>query len=211
MPRIARIIFAVLPALLLAGASSDAEAAFGSSPDWPCIQREVPQISAGMVWTGEPLDVEDRSWTRDPDVAAAVHKVTSRRNSVDDAIKVIDEFAAGLKEDRTGPLRALFIGTFQRINAERRQVMGGIKRYARRQAALADQITEKSLEEAKLVQSPKTDAEKQRLSELSEEIAWDTRVYEEREQSLTYVCETAVLLEQRLFQIGRHLSALVND
>jgi hypothetical protein len=49
------------------------------------------------------------------------------------------------------------------------------------------------------------------LSQLSEEIAWDTRVYEEREQSLTYVCETAVLLEQRLFQIGRHISELIKE
>jgi hypothetical protein len=211
MTRIARIIFAVVPAILFTGTSGDAEAAVGSSPDWPCIQREVPQISAGMVWTGEPLDAEDRSWTKDQDVAAAVQKVTSRRNSVEDALKVIDEFAAGLKEHRTESLRALFIGTLQRVNAERRQVMGGIKRFARRQAALADQITEKSLEEAKLVRSPKTDDEKQRLSQLSEEIAWDTRVYEEREQSLTYVCETAVLLEQRLFQIGRHISELIKQ
>lgn len=209
---ILRIIVAAVPAILLAGTSGDAEAAFGSSPDWPCIQREMPQISAGMVWTGKPVDADDRSWTKDQDVAAAVQKVTSRRNSVAEALKVIDEFAAGLKENRTESLRALFVGTLQRVNAERRQVMGGIKRYARRQAALADQIREKSLEEAKLTsQSPKTDDEKQRLSQLSEEIAWDTRVYEEREQSLTYVCETAVLLEQRLFQIGRHISELIKE
>jgi hypothetical protein len=164
-----------------------------------------------MVWPGDPLDAEDRSWIQNQAVANVVQKLTSRRNSVEDALRIIDEFAAGLKESRTESLRALFIGTLQRVNAERRQVMGGIKRFARRQAALADQITEKSLEEAKLVRSPKTDDEKQRLSQLSEEIAWDTRVYEEREQSLTYVCETAVLLEQRLFQIGRHISELIKE
>jgi hypothetical protein len=172
----------------------------------------MPQISAGMVWPGEPLDAEDRSWIQNQAVANVVQKLTSRRNSVEDALKIVDEFAASLKENRKETLEAAFVGTLQRINAERRQVMGGIKRFARRQAALADQIREKSLEEAKLVsQSPKTDTEKQRLSQLSEEVAWDTRVYEEREQSLTYVCETAVLLEQRLFQIGRHISELIKQ
>jgi len=47
--------------------------------------------------------------------------------------------------------------------------------------------------------------------ELNEQIDWDTRIYEEREQSLRYVCETPVLLEQRLFQIGRHVSQLVSQ
>ena len=84
---------------------------------------------------------------------------------------LIDEFAAGLKENRTESLRALFIGTLQRVNAERRQVMGGIKRYARRQAALADQIRAKSLEEASLTrQSPLTD-ENRLLEEVAEHSA----------------------------------------
>ncbi|MGF1622588.1 MAG: hypothetical protein ACFCUR_18495 [Rhodomicrobiaceae bacterium] len=212
MTRISRMILAAVPAIFFAGTVDDAKAAYGSSPDWPCIQREVPQISAGMVWPGDPLDAEDRSWLQNQAVANVVQKLASRRNSVEDALKIADEFAANLEENRKDTLEAVFIGTLQRVNAERRQVVAGIKRYARRQAALADLIREKSLEEARLVsQSPKTDDEKQRLVDLSEEIAWDTRVYEEREQSLTYVCETAVLLEQRLFQIGRHMSGLIKQ
>lgn len=195
----------------LAGmASGDARAAFGASKDWPCIQREVPQISAGMVWAGEPVDAEDKSWTRDRQVADVVRKLTLRRNSVEEALGIIDAFASDLQENRRERLRAVFIGTLQRINAERRQIMAGIKRYARRQAALADQIKTKSLEEARLSRkSPRTDEDGKHLGELGEEIAWDTRIYEEREQSLTYVCETPVLLEQRLFQIGRHISGLI--
>ena len=205
-----RTILLIASAFLLAGAPCNAEAAFGSSPDWPCIQREVPEISAGMVWPGDPLDADDKSWMKNQDVANIVQKLTSRRSSVEEALKIVDEFAASLKENRVQVLRAVFIGTLQRINAERRQIMGGIKRYARRQAALADQIKAKSLKEASLSRhSPLTDENKQRLSQLGEEIAWDTRIYEEREQSLTYVCEAPVLLEQRLFQIGRHISELI--
>jgi len=46
----------------------------------------------------------------------------------------------------------------------------------------------------------------QYCSRLSEQLNWDTRVYDEREQSLRYVCETPVLLEQRLFALGRHIA-----
>jgi hypothetical protein len=205
-----RTILLLVPALLLAGMPQSAEAAFGSSPDWPCIQREVPEISAGMVWPGDPVDAEDTSWTQNQDVANVVQRLISRRSSIEDALRIVDEFAAGLKENRAQDLRAAFIGTLQRVNAERRQIMGGIKRYARRQAALADQIRAKSLEEASLSrQSPLTDETRRRIGELREEIEWDTRIYEERERSLTYVCETPVLLEQRLFQIGRHVAELI--
>ena len=201
-----------LLALVFAGLPSGVWAAFNSSKDWPCIQREVPQISAGMVWTAEPVDADDKTWSRKPGVGAAVQAVTSRRKTVEEALKAVDEYAAGLKDDRKDRLTALFVGALQRLNAERRQIMAGIKRYARRQAALADLIKKKSLEEAELLQlaSP-TDAQKQRLAQLREEIAWDTRIYDEREQSLTYVCETPVLMERRLYQIGRHISAMVKE
>ena len=36
---------------------------------------------------------------------------------------------------------------------------------------------------------------------------WDQRIFTERQQSLTYVCETPVILEQRLFALGRALAA----
>ena len=210
MMRISRLMVTAIPAMFLAGTLDRSEAASSASKDWPCIQREVPQISAGMVWTGDPVDANDKSWTKKQSVANVVQKLVSRRSSVEDALKITDAFAASLKESRREDLQAVFVGALQRINAERQQIMGGIKRYARRQAALADQIKAKSQEEAELTRkTAKTEAEKQRLSQLSEEILWDTRVYEEREQSLTYVCETPVLLEQRLFQIGRHISELI--
>lgn len=187
-------------------------AAFAAGPqgDWPCIQREVPTISAGMVWTAGAVDAEDTSWTSHPQVAPKVLEVASRRKTVDEALAAIDTFASGLKEDRTRLLTALFTGAFQRLNAERRQIMAGIKRYARRQAALAERISSASGERAALAQNPSpSETETARLAALQEQIAWDVRIYEEREQSLRYVCETPVLLEQRLFRIGRHISQLV--
>lgn len=197
---------------LCAGLIATPSIAAMSSPGWPCVQREVPEISAGMVWTGEPVDTDDKAWSSEPKVSPIVLQVTSRRNSVEDAVRIIDEFAAGLTEERKPLLRMLFVGAFQRINAERRQIMAGIKRYARRQEALSAQIKELSVEQFDLKQkAERTAAENQRLAELDEKLLWDTRIYDEREQSLTYVCETPVLLEQRLFQIGRHISELIKS
>jgi hypothetical protein len=177
--------------------------------DWPCIQREVPEISAGMVWSGGELDAQSQSWLSKPELVAVVNEATSRRRSVEEAIAAVDRFAAAHKEG-SGPLLAeLFTGILQRLNAERAQIMAGIKRYAKRQGSLADQIRARSVELAELNAKPeRTEAERERLTALREQIDWDTRIYDERQQSLTYVCETPVLLEQRLFQIGRHMSQL---
>lgn len=186
--------------------------AAAAQSDWPCIQREIPQISPGMVWSGGTIDAEDKGWLSDPRVAPKVLEVVSRRKTPEQAIAVIDEFAAGLKEDRTSLLTSLFAGTFQRINAERAQIIAGIKRYATKQTALAQRIKEQSIQRADLShKKPLTEEEQRKLSELNEQIGWDTRIYDERAQSLRYVCETPVLLEQRLFQIGRHISELVSQ
>jgi hypothetical protein len=205
-----RIVPVAFLVALASAFGTTAEAARGQG-DWPCIQREVPQISAGMVWTVGPIDAEDQSWSKDQLVADKVAEVSSRRKTVDQTIKVIDEFAGGLKEDRARVLTALFTGVLQRLNAERRQIMGGIKRYARKQAALAKLIKDRSIEWETLSGKTTTEEEKRKLAELEEQLAWDTRIYDEREQSLRYVCEIPVFLEQRLFKIGRHISQLISQ
>ena len=165
-----------------------------------------------MVWTGGAIDADDQSWSSEPRVAPKVLDVTSRRKTTEEALAVIDEFAGGLKEDRPRLLTALFTGTYQRLNAERAQIMAGIKRYARKQTALAELIKDRSTQRAELSRkaSP-TDEDRRKLAELQEQITWDTRIYDERDHSLRYVCDVPVQLEQRLFQIGRHISQLVSQ
>jgi hypothetical protein len=43
------------------------------------------------------------------------------------------------------------------------------------------------------------------VQELETRFAWDRRIFEERNQALEFVCETPVLLEQRLFEISRKI------
>jgi hypothetical protein len=38
-----------------------------------------------------------------------------------------------------------------------------------------------------------------------ERLQWDLRIFEDRRHSLTYACEVPVLIEQRLFALGREI------
>jgi hypothetical protein len=199
---------ALLP--LLAAAVPDMALAARAQSEWPCVQREVPQISPGTVWSGGPLDADDQSWSTDEKIAPKVAEVSSRRKTTEEAIAAIDAFAADLKEDRAKVLTSLFAGVLQNVNSERRRIMAGIKRYARKQAALADRIRDRTKTRAELdLNASPSEDDKRKLAELDEQISWDTRIYDEREQSLRYVCEVPVLMEQRLFQIGRHVSQMI--
>ncbi len=48
---------------------------------------------------------------------------------------------------------------------------------------------------------------RKRIDALEKQLLWDTRIFDEREQSLRYVCEAPVLLEQRLFALARAIMA----
>ena len=43
------------------------------------------------------------------------------------------------------------------------------------------------------------------------QLDWSTRIFQDRQQSLTYVCETPVILEQRAFALGRAIAAHLPD
>src|SRR3954453_29180 len=68
-------------------------------PDWPCVQRKVPTISAGAVWSGPDL-AEAAEWGKDFEAAALAQKLASRRPSLEEADQLIDAFAKDAKPDK---------------------------------------------------------------------------------------------------------------
>ena len=50
---------------------------------------------------------------------------------------------------------------------------------------------------------PRRDA--QIKEEVLKALRWDTRIYDERQAALTYVCESPVLIEQRAFALAREI------
>ncbi len=185
-------------------------AAGSADPNWPCVQRKVPEITAGIVWSGPEINEDDRSWKEDPALKEMVQKLAQRRLNLDDAKQEVARFAATLTAGKTSKLTLLFAGLLQTIAGERRDVMSGIERYAKRQHALARRINDDRHELTALLKGDTLNDEQiKRRDALEEKLSWDTRIFDERQQSLTYVCEAPVLLEQRLFALGRKILEFV--
>lgn len=183
--------------------SGSAIAASPKHPDWPCIQRLVPELSAGMVWAGPPVE-KGQGWREHSDVATLATKLSARSTPLEEAKRAIAKFAKNLGQNKNQELTMLFAGTLDKINAERARVIDGIKHYSERQQGLADRIERRT---AELNQIPENGAAEQRVKrdELEEQQYWDARIFEERQRSLTYICEQPVLLEQRLFALSREI------
>ena len=177
-------------------------------PDWPCIQRKQPHLSLAQVWGGPVPDEAAQALAATPEVASLAQVLALRRTPVEDAEARMTAFATEHGADPEAVV-ALFSATFDHINGARDRVIAGIARYARKQEALQGQIEElrhrmHALEEAE----PKDfDA----IDDLEAQLDWATRIFQDRQQSLTYVCETPVILEQRAFALGRTAQALLPE
>jgi hypothetical protein len=180
--------------------SSVANAA--SEGDWPCIQRKVGELTAAQMWDGPELEA-GAGWRDDAAIAALAAELAQRRMSIDAAAARIERFAAGAGPERDAKLTALFARVLERINAERGRLVAGIERYARRQRDLAERVKAAGVALAARPGEPSTSGPT--ANELEERLHWDTRIYDERQAALAYVCESPVLLEQRAFALAREI------
>lgn len=186
---------------LLLPAGFEAAAQQDSDPDWPCVQRLLPEIASGMIWAGPSLD-EVEVPSDDQQLAALAQELAARRVPIEDAEIRIEAFAASLDDDDKAPrLSALFKATLDIINKDRASIIGGIKKFSRGQRALADKITAKNEEIKKIASDDVLTRDTAKV-----ERDWDIRVFEDRRRSLTYLCEQPVLLEQRAFALARTIA-----
>ncbi|MFC7704147.1 hypothetical protein ACFQXB_08075 [Plastorhodobacter daqingensis] len=196
--------FLLVPVLGLAVLSglAPARAATFDDPEWPCIQRKIPHLSLGQVWSGPLPDDNIEGLAREPEIQRLAARLELRRTPIDEAEALIAEFATGADEVR---LTALYLATFQRIDRARSSIINGIGRYALKQRALDDQIDARRVELTQLLAADPPDHD--RIDAVEQQLDWDTRIFLDRQQSLIYVCETPVILEQRAFALGRIVAA----
>jgi hypothetical protein len=195
MMRCARWLWLAFAAVLVLPAAGQSRAA--SSQDWPCVQRKVPELSLASVWAGPPLDAAVGKWRSDPAIASLVERLAARRTSEAEAHGAIAELAASSGDDKREKLLALLAGLFEIINDERSDIIAGIERYGRRQKQLAQTLRE---ENAKLDSMRKeAGADLSKVAQMSEQLTWSLRIFDERQRSLRFVCEVPVLIEQRLY------------
>jgi prefoldin subunit 5 len=198
--RLKRFAHALLGLTFLA--TSAAAAAPVKDPDWPCIQPKVPELSMAQIWNGPELSAVANDWSKDKAIPELVDELAARRVALADAQKQIRDFAATLPADQRADRMAMLVqGLFDHMNAERSQVISGIGRYARKQLELAARLRKESSELDAL--SAKPDADANEVAQRTDELAGETRVFEERVQSLTYVCEVPTLIEQRLYALAK--------
>ena len=190
-----------MAALALAAANTAAHAADPRYPNWPCTQAKVPEISLAAVWSGPALDDAETQWKNDAKVTALVSKLAARKTPMDEAEKSVKDFLAGSAADKTANAKLLFAGLFDTLNAQRSQVMNGLERVSRKQRDAAEKIREETIQLQALQGAASHDDAK--VDALSNELIWKTRIFEDRNKVVRFVCEVPTAIDQRLFALGR--------
>jgi hypothetical protein len=184
--------------------AASTELCFGADPrypDWPCAQAKVPEISLAAVWAGPPLDDATDKWKDDARVGALVSKLAARRTPLDEAEKTITEFLARSAAEKVTTGKLLFAGLFDTLNAQRSSVLNGLERVTRKQREAADKIRSDTL--ALQVLQDASPPDQPKIDELSNQLIWETRIFEDRRLVIKFVCEVPTAIDQRLFALGR--------
>ncbi len=181
-------------------------AADPKNPDWPCVQKKVENLSPTAIWDGPPLD-EHKDWTTTEKIPALVTKLASRRVPIEKATAAVDEYAKSLPEgERDAKLTKLFAGLFNTVNTQRRGIISGIEKYQRSQKSRAEELEQQGVDIAKLqgdivVDDPIAAPP----SEEEEKLYWAGRIFQERQANIPIACELPAILEERLFELARHI------
>ncbi|WP_417672047.1 hypothetical protein [Roseibium sp.] len=194
-------LLSILGVLLLN--TAETKAATFNDPTWPCLQRKVENLSLGLMWSG-PLDDAESSSELPPQANDLAIRLSLRRISLEEAEPMVSAFV----ETRPGAdqhlMGRIFKEVFDKLNSDRKRIITGIESYSLKQIALAKKIddTRKKMDTMMAASTPDYDE----IDRLEEQLDWDERIYRDRTKSLTYVCETPVLLEKRLYGIAKILS-----
>ena len=190
---------------LLAGAVALALGAAGpapADPDWPCVQRLVPTLTAGTIWAGHESKGD---WRANPPVAAVVGQAAPRSRRLPDAVAALDTFAAAVPaSERPAALSQVFAGLVDETNRQRGDVIENLRGTARRQRSLTE-ITSGVTAELRALPA---DAPAARREEIMQRRTFLIREYEEIERTIRYACEVPGALEARL---GSFAQALQRD
>jgi hypothetical protein len=181
-------------------------------PDWPCIQRKVETLTSAQLWEGPAVD-DLTGWRESGEISKLIAVLTSRRVPLEHAATAIAQFADAQPQDkRDDTLKLLFAGILSTMNNDRAVVMSGVERFQRRQRARAAEIeTEGALLRQLKDRAASDDNARSEAAAAEERYNWDVRVFVERQQSLPLACEVPVLIEQRLFELGREIRARMSD
>jgi hypothetical protein len=186
---------------MLLGVSALGLAAAGPpvDPDWPCVQRLVPILTASSLWSGRPAAGD---WRADPKVAAIVAVVAPRGVSAQDGVARLDRFVTTLPApDRPMVAAQVFAGLVDETNVQRAQVIDRLRGIARRQRLLTEMTSGITAE----LRALPADAPAAQREEIVSRRALLIREYEEIERTIRYACEAPVQMEAKLGALAQAL------
>jgi hypothetical protein len=195
---------AVLAIAIIASLAPPAVAQFKgkTDPDWPCQQIKTPTFSLASIWAGPQLDLDSQNWRNESDVADLEAQMAQRRVPMADVQIAITEFKAKAGSDASAKLLRAFAAAFADLSQQRSQIVNGLDRIGRKQKALADRIRAEN-EGVQNASGPNHDGQAQPGADNQERLLWDLRVFDDRRQTVTYVCEAPTLIEQRIGELAR--------
>lgn len=151
------------------------------------------------MWSGPTLEEVGRP---SPELQQAARRLVDLKALPEALAAEVDAFSAQQPEgERARALGQLFWLSLDWLNDERDIVVRGIKRFAVGQQALADRIVAETRELEQLQNASASDPGA--LEQAQSARLWDTRIYTDRQKSLTLVCDQPVQLEQRAFALAR--------
>jgi hypothetical protein len=177
-------------------------------PDWPCQQLKVPGIAVASVWHGPAIETGDAAKPADAKQSELVLRLAARRTPIEDARKLIADHVVGTGAEKQEKAKELFAALYSTLNAQRDEVMSGIERFSRKQKAMAVDIREEAQKLREL--QDKSGADPALTEDVTSRLAWQTRIFEDRRKSTSYVCDVPVLIEKRLFDLGKAIQDAAN-
>lgn len=198
-----------LATVVLMSLASGVTATDAANVSWPCEQALVPEVSFAVVWDGPDPGSLSQSWTADGEVAALVRRLTARGANRDAAETAIDGFAAQQPvASRNQRLTLLFAGVLETLNADRRKLISGIQRYSRDQERRARALDARLAKLVALERETSEDA-RRRFAELRDRIEIEQRIFDDREQSIPFLCTRPRVVEQRLGELARLIASVL--
>jgi hypothetical protein len=191
-------------------ASSPAPARDVNTPDWPCVQRKVDNITSAQVWGGPAVDGMTE-WRDEPGIAALATRLADRRVALEEAEKTIAVFAVRQPQPvRAQRLTLLFAGLFETLQQQRRSVIARLEAYRRAQGERALELERQGLGiaelEDKAATEPNTSVE---LREAKDRFDIAQRIFQERQDSIPFACEIPVRIDARIFTLGKAIHDLM--
>lgn len=181
-------------------------AATAGATDWPCEAPLRGEMSIGAMWQGPDTTAAQEEWRTIPAVVAVVGEISPRRVPQDEALASVRRFATGYQgEERAKILTQVFAGVFETLSAERGQIVRGIKKFYRRQDALAKRMEEGWKMLGDIDPNATDPALVEQRAAIQQQIDWDSRVFDDRQRLLPVVCEQPRVIEQRVFALSRAL------